>query len=308
MRNKRQFGLTLIELLVSMAVISLLLVLTMPGVQAAREATRKVRCGSNMHQIAIGYQEYRAKYGGEAGGVTPGNWISLLKPYFQSVSSILICTNDRLTNSKANALSEYKLAYQDSTGETFTYPLGEGMHARRSTKPEQLEATTGKYRDDAASDSYFLEWGGWSTTNQWGWATTSTNWKDIIMLVDVYENRVHCRTVSSSTKLNLKLLGPDGRLVSSSVGSIDISTTATDKTSYGINGKVSLFSRKSDAVIFLVEYYKSIANSGDKFDEWVAPRHNGMVNVVFPDTHVETKSPKDIHPGVSEFRKTYWDP
>jgi prepilin-type N-terminal cleavage/methylation domain-containing protein/prepilin-type processing-associated H-X9-DG protein len=44
---------TLIELLISLAVIGLLLSLLLPGVHAAREAARNAECRSNLHQLGI---------------------------------------------------------------------------------------------------------------------------------------------------------------------------------------------------------------------------------------------------------------
>jgi prepilin-type N-terminal cleavage/methylation domain-containing protein len=49
----RPSGFTLVELLVSLAIIGLLLGLLLPAVQAAREAARDTQCKSNLHQLGI---------------------------------------------------------------------------------------------------------------------------------------------------------------------------------------------------------------------------------------------------------------
>ena len=47
-------GFTLVELLVVIAIIGVLVGLLLPAVQAAREAARRMSCGNNIRQIAMG--------------------------------------------------------------------------------------------------------------------------------------------------------------------------------------------------------------------------------------------------------------
>jgi len=57
-------GFTLIELLVVISIIALLIALLLPTLQTAREAAKMAICGSNLRQIAIGYNSYAADNGG----------------------------------------------------------------------------------------------------------------------------------------------------------------------------------------------------------------------------------------------------
>jgi len=57
-RAEIKYGFTLVELLVSIAIIAILIALLLPAVQAAREAARKTQCRNNMKQIGLALHNY----------------------------------------------------------------------------------------------------------------------------------------------------------------------------------------------------------------------------------------------------------
>ena len=97
--DRRHRGLTLVELLVVIAIIAVLVALLLVGLQSAREAARRVQCGNNVRQIAVGCIAHIEAQGAfPTGGwgyawvgdpdkgfdwKQPGGWIFNVLPYIE---------------------------------------------------------------------------------------------------------------------------------------------------------------------------------------------------------------------------------
>lgn len=81
---------TLIELLVVISIISMLISILLPALGKAREASRSIKCGANLHQMMFGQTAYAQDYGwytsprlqGSQYPYNSGWWLDLpLRPY-----------------------------------------------------------------------------------------------------------------------------------------------------------------------------------------------------------------------------------
>jgi prepilin-type N-terminal cleavage/methylation domain-containing protein len=86
----RRYAFTLVELLVVIAIIGVLVALLLPAVQTARESARRMQCGNNLRQIAIGLHNHHDTLKAlpqATPGVTPywgqGTWLVPLLPFVE---------------------------------------------------------------------------------------------------------------------------------------------------------------------------------------------------------------------------------
>lgn len=95
MTRSRCAGMTLLELLVVMAIISILMALLLSGVQKVREASSRVACQNNVRQIGLGVQHLHDVHGSLPAGMNDprGNsampsagWMIPLLPYIEQKS------------------------------------------------------------------------------------------------------------------------------------------------------------------------------------------------------------------------------
>jgi prepilin-type N-terminal cleavage/methylation domain-containing protein len=117
----RRNGFTLIELLVVFAIIAILVALLRPGVQAGREAARRMQCTNNLKQIGLAMCNYQAAVSTLPPGRKGwgwGTWQMYILPYLEQPA--LYNTYNQMGNSLNDVTLDSLLLYMGPVNSTVT--------------------------------------------------------------------------------------------------------------------------------------------------------------------------------------------
>jgi len=95
MKDSPRCGLTLVETLVSLAIIALLMGLLFPAIQAMRESANRTACGNNMRQVALALHSFEGCFSrlpgtmGQAGKRELLHWQAHILPFLEQDSLML---------------------------------------------------------------------------------------------------------------------------------------------------------------------------------------------------------------------------
>lgn len=298
-------GFTLVELLVVITIMGILMSLLLPAVQQARSAGRKAACENNLHQLGIAFHRSQSE---GAGGFPAYSWPSILGKFAADQTDIYICPDASTDDSG--------IAVADTVGwcELIRYsggpkiiPLEPGVHCR---------VQSGTY----PSDYYVFEFE-WNDGGDWDdavWEFKTVDGKVIVKNLANDRGPNPTPAVQAAGSFSSHIYAPDGTLVAEvlqgempnvATGDYDEENMQAD---YGMNNRAQALQRDSHKILML-DYTRIVASVvgpdavGVYVDE-VAPRHAGLVNVLYYDGHVGSANPLDINPNDPQKHDELWKP
>lgn len=163
--HRRPDGFTLIEMLVTVAIIVLVIALTLPALQQARRTGRLAQCSSQVNQIHMGYSQYKADDLTHTSVVklTASSWPIALTEYVSKEHRLFVCPEDDDPSAAAGVLGEFFGVKGGPTNPTFFYDMQGGPLQRQISKTqyEYVVATWGA--GDGVWKHYFKAGGDYET-------------------------------------------------------------------------------------------------------------------------------------------------
>jgi prepilin-type N-terminal cleavage/methylation domain-containing protein/prepilin-type processing-associated H-X9-DG protein len=311
-------GFTLVELMIAIAIIGVLCGLLAPAVQRIRQAAYRTQCANNLKNLGFAYRHWRDVYQVKTFPTT--SWVSELSPYVENAKITYRCPLGELYDSAGGDGMSIAVFLNNRSTPLLFSDYG-NTNIIKIEKAGSRCRKSSRYADPGN--------GGWIAEFELTYDTADRNnvldFNDLYLLIEPQTN--------GTTKVTY-FRGDDGGTVTSGgnqfVDLLDqiLNPVCTDirigqfgyipgtgqPTSYGINSRAVALDLDA-AKILLVEYKNTIARvvapaNADLalYGTNIAPRHVGLLNVLFADGHVDVRSPVDVDPRDATTLASFWTP
>ena len=288
-------GFTLIELLVVIAVIGILIALLLPAVMQSRGSARRTFCANNLHNLGAAYQHHIGKIGR---GMSAFDWRQSLLPEMENRKDLLLCPDDpRETMYDVEDFTVYIVNNRRSI------PLEPGPWCWIGDSDFCQQFADMQVTNP---DAYFI---GFEDLRY------NTPFDGIVLVEPLAEGGSRLTHVGGHPHAyRHQLKGPTGELLANPFDKGFTWEVHGADSSYGGNSRMGKFQTDGKKILML-EYMKPVANVVgpnavgivDFYDN-VAPRHNGMLNVLYVDGHVEATTPQAVDPTDPFIHDNKWCP
>jgi prepilin-type N-terminal cleavage/methylation domain-containing protein/prepilin-type processing-associated H-X9-DG protein len=288
-------GFSLIEMLVSISVISLLASLLLPAIQSARESSRRSNCANNLKQIGLACMSNYAKHGRF---MSAYDWRQGVLPEMEQSRNHLVCPND--PKEGMFDVEDYTV-YIVNNKRSIPLKPGPWCWIGDSDFCQQFAEIT-----VTNPDAYFI---GFEDL------AYDTPFDGIVLVEPLPQGGSRLSHVGGHPHAyRHQLLDPRGKVLADPFDKGFVWDVHGVESSYAANSRLHRFQSDANKVLAL-EYRKPVAHvvgpwavGTIEYTQDVAARHRGMVNVVFGDGRVEARRAEDLDPGVGAIHDREWCP